>query len=202
MTPNEFIEKLAPFAQREQERTGVLSSITIAQGCLESGYGKYAPDNNLFGIKAFKNEPSAVRATKEFVDGEWIVVKDAFRSYDDWSGSVADHSDFLVVNGRYRAAGFFDACEKLDYAEAAKALQRAGYATDPNYAKLLISIIETYGLNKYDEVIELNKDVADFIIQVLGKYWHDMEGNKDVQNYTHYCANELRKLAKIPLDTE
>ena len=147
MKTTDFIDILAPYAVADQFRSGVLASITIAQGALESGWGRSAPGNNLFGIKGTGQE----RETREYVNGEWITIQDGFRVYESWEGSVRDHSDFLIANGRYTRAGFFKYCKEMDYRGAAQALQSAGYATDPNYATKLINIIETYELTVYDE---------------------------------------------------
>lgn len=141
-----FIALLAPYAMQEQIRTGVLASITIAQAALESGWGTAAPGNNLFGIKGTGQDLAAW----EHVNGHIVAVVDGFRVYDSWEGSIMDHSEYLLANARYRAAGFFDQSAGLDYAGAAQALQAAGYATDPNYAGKLIAIIRSNGLAQYD----------------------------------------------------
>jgi flagellum-specific peptidoglycan hydrolase FlgJ len=162
MNTNDFISLIASIAIADQFRTGVLASITIAQGILESASGRSAPGNNLFGIKGKGQQLE----TKEFVNGVWITIKDGFRVYDSWSGSVRDHSDFLVENNRYTRSGFFERCKELDYKGAAQSLQNAGYATDPQYASKLIQIIETYQLWQYDKEVktgmeELLKRMAD-----------------------------------------
>lgn len=147
MDTKDFIAILAPFAVADQKRSKVLSSITVAQGILESDSGKSAPGNNLFGVKG-KGE---MHATKEFVNGKEIQIIDGFRVYDSWAGSVHDHSDFLIENGRYARAGFFECCDKLDYVGAARSLQVAGYATDPNYASKLLKLIVEYNLEQFDK---------------------------------------------------
>ncbi|MEI7027170.1 glycoside hydrolase family 73 protein [Paenibacillus sp. y28] len=158
-TQTDFIARIAPYAVTEQRRTGVLASITIAQGALESGWGQSAPGNNLFGIKGTGQELT----TQEYINGSFVTVKDGFRVYDSWEGSCIDHSDFLAVNPRYAKAGFFSRCAELDYAGAAKALQTAGYATDPSYASKLIGIIETYGLSDYDRQAAVQEGETDVL---------------------------------------
>jgi len=143
-----FIAAIAPLAVREQIRTGVLASVTIAQAALESGWGASAPGNNLFGIKGTGQE----LASREYVNGHYVDVVGGYRVYDDWEGSIIDHSRYLLENSRYAAAGFFALCAVLDYRGAALALQSAGYATDPAYASKLIGIIETNGLASYDRL--------------------------------------------------
>lgn len=44
-----------------------------------------------------------------------------------------------------------------------------------------------------EDDMKLNDNVTDYILDILGYYWHQMDGNKQVQEYTHYCANALRK---------
>ncbi|MCR8630868.1 glycoside hydrolase family 73 protein [Paenibacillus radicis (ex Xue et al. 2023)] len=181
MKAQNFIDTLTPLAVAEQKRTGVLASITIAQGALESGWGAAAPGNNLFGIKGTGQEFT----TQEYFNGAFVTVTDGFRVYSSWEGSVIDHSNFLLENSRYTKAGFFDRCAELDYAGAAQSLQAAGYATDPGYARKLISIIESNELARYDildesqlEEEETNMPMKleqwqwDMLYQVMGKAYN------------------------------
>jgi flagellum-specific peptidoglycan hydrolase FlgJ len=157
---SDFIAIMAPLAMVDQKRTTVLASITIAQSILESASGASAPGNNLFGIKGIGQELD----TKEFINGEWVTIKDGFRVYDSWGDSVNDHSRFLLVNPRYAQSGFFERCVALDYMGAAHALQNAGYATDPQYAAKLIALIEQYKLQPYD--LEATIDMEDIIKRI------------------------------------
>jgi flagellum-specific peptidoglycan hydrolase FlgJ len=154
MNTMDFIAILTTIAVADQDRSGVLASITIAQAILESASGSSAPGNNLFGIKGKGQNLE----TKEFVNGQWITIRDGFRVYDSWEGSVRDHSDFLLENSRYTRAGFFDRCKELDYKGAAQALQNAGYATDPQYASKLIRLIETFKLWEHDKEVKTDMD--------------------------------------------
>jgi flagellum-specific peptidoglycan hydrolase FlgJ len=104
MNTSDFIVMIAPLAMAEQRRNSVLASITIAQGILESASGGSAPGNNLFGIKGKGQKLD----TKEFVNGEWVTIKDGFRVYDSWGDSIRDHSNFLLDNARYTRSGFFE----------------------------------------------------------------------------------------------
>ena len=147
-----FIEAVAPIAQETFKEYGVFPSITLAQAILESGWGQSAlatEGNNLFGIKADESWTGQVieMETQEFVNGGYITVIARWRVYDKWEQSVLDHGKFLKENSRYEQAGVFKA---KDYREQAEAILRAGYATDPNYANKLCSMIESYELNKYD----------------------------------------------------
>jgi flagellum-specific peptidoglycan hydrolase FlgJ len=198
MNPQDFISKLAPLAVEEMKRTGVLASITIAQGALESGWGASAPGNNLFGIKG----SGQLQETQEYINGHWLNVVDGFRVYDDWHGSVQDHSQFLIENGRYARAGFLDRCAENDYVGAANSLQNAGYATDPNYAEKLIAIIHIWSLNEWDSSNELaesgvNDDMmipedANKVIAFLKAAYEAIDDSQARQEYNR-LANELRK---------
>ncbi len=152
LTQEEFINKVIPGAESTYKKYGVLPSISISQAILESGWGSSgltAKANNLFGIKAFYWSGKYVEMlTYEWYGGVKVEVKAAFRAYDSWDHSLEDHGKFLVENSIYSEAGFFNA---KDHIGQAFALQRAGYATDPNYAVTLISLIEQYNLHQYDK---------------------------------------------------
>lgn len=192
---DDFIKSIAPFAMKEQYRTGVLASITLAQAILESGWGEHAPGNNLFGIKGTGLES----VTQEYENGHFVTIMAGFRVYDSWQGSVIDHSNFLLVNGRY--AKFLRCCLAMDWQAAADALQLAGYATDPKYAALIRQIITVNELWKYDyegvdEVPKLPPWIANTIIDTWLKpaydeamMWSDYEGMGDA----HLLANALRE---------
>lgn len=149
-----FIEAMAPVAQESYKEHGVLPSITLAQGIIESAWGKSGltvQGNNLFGIKADISwtGPVIEMNTQEFVNGQYITVVARWRVYDRWEDSILDHGKFLKENIRYEQAGVFNV---KNYKEQAEALLRAGYATDPNYSNKLCSMIESYSLDQYDNV--------------------------------------------------
>src|SRR5215210_4148222 len=141
-----FIKNAAEAAQKSEARTGVPASVTIAQAILESGWGEHhmGDANNYFGIKAQEKGGKIVfgdvatgfveRLTKEFdKNGKAFTIVAHFRAYKDMAGSFIDHGIFLQSNARYRKALDAYATSK-DANEFARGLQKAGYATDPNYA--------------------------------------------------------------------
>jgi len=148
----DFINKVKDGALATQKKYNILSSITISQAILESGFGKSKlalECNNLFGIKAigaWMGEKKLYK-TYEYYNGHKILVNDYFRVYKSYSESIEDHALFLVNNCRYRQNGLFSA---KDYIGQAKALLRAGYATSPSYANQLIQIIRQYNLQRFD----------------------------------------------------
>lgn len=150
MTNSEFIEKVGALAAADYPKSGVLPSLTVAQAILESGWGKSgltAKANALFGIKAGKDwKGKRVNSkTFEYYDGERVDIVDCFRAYDSWAESVADHGAFLAGLPRYKAV-----IGERDYQKACRAIQAAGYATAPDYADILISLIDQYKLDRFD----------------------------------------------------
>ncbi|MBO4524978.1 MAG: glucosaminidase domain-containing protein [Bacteroidales bacterium] len=146
MTRKQYIEKYAETAIREMKATGIPASITLAQGCLESGNGNSTlatKGNNHFGIKCHKNWKGK---TIRHDDDE---KNECFRSYKNADESFRDHSDFLRYSDRY--ASLFN-LELTDYKGWAYGLQKAGYATAKTYAASLIQIIEENELWRYDKL--------------------------------------------------
>jgi flagellar rod assembly protein/muramidase FlgJ len=149
MPPSAFIGMLAGAAQACQRKTGIPASITLAQAALESAWGAHALGNNLFGIKADKSwtGPTVDIATHEFIKGERAAMTDKFRRYDSFADSMVDHGLFLLKNPRYAAC--FKETTGMGWA---RALQAAGYATDPDYAKKLQDTIRARNLQFYDQL--------------------------------------------------
>lgn len=146
---NAYISRYAPIAKIEQNLYGIPSSITLAQGLLESDAGgsRLAKENNNhFGIKCF-SRTCAKGHCKNFTDDThkdfFLVHKNAWESY-------RTHSLFLQ-KPRYKHLLDLD---QTDYKGWAKGLSAAGYATDKRYADKLITLIEALELNKYDSVIK------------------------------------------------
>ncbi len=130
-----YIAKYKEVAIVEMKRTGIPASITLAQGILESGSGKSTlaiKANNHFGIKCHDWTGPSIS-----VDDD--EVGECFRKYKDPYHSYKDHSEFLTTRSRY--ASLFD-LGPTDYKGWAKGLKKAGYATNPQYAHMLIDIIE------------------------------------------------------------
>jgi peptidoglycan hydrolase FlgJ len=142
----EFVDRLAAPAQAASSATGIPARFIIGQAALESGWGKREIKNtdgstshNVFGIKATSDwtgkTTSAV--TTEYVDGKPQKVVEKFRSYASYGDALTDYASVLKSNPRY--APVVEASR--DAAGFAHGMQKAGYATDPQYAKKLISIM-------------------------------------------------------------
>lgn len=140
-----YIERFKQIAIREMNNSGIPASITLAQGILESGNGNSElalKGNNHFGIKC---TPEWKGKTMLKDDDQ---KDDCFRVYKTPEESFKDHTEFLK---RKRYAPLFE-LDKNDYRGWATGLKAAGYATNPRYAELLISLIERYNLNRFDRM--------------------------------------------------
>jgi flagellar protein FlgJ len=144
----EFIEKFRPLAEQAARQLGVAPEALIGQAALETGWGRHSPvsgsgeaSHNFFGIKATGGwRGSAVTAqTLEYEAGVAQSRAEPFRAYGSPEAGVADYVRLIGGNPRYEAArGSGD-----DIARFAAALQRGGYATDPQYAEKLQRVVET-----------------------------------------------------------
>ncbi|MCO7524193.1 flagellar assembly peptidoglycan hydrolase FlgJ [Pseudomonas asiatica] len=142
---DEFVATMLPMAEQAAKRIGIDPRYLVAQAALETGWGKSVMRNtdgssshNLFGIKATGNwEGGEARAiTSEFRDGQFVKEAAAFRSYDSYQDSFHDLVSLLQNNSRYQ-----DAVKAADKPEQfVQELQKAGYATDPNYASKISQI--------------------------------------------------------------
>jgi len=142
-----YIEFFSKTAQLEMKAYGIPASITLAQGLLESGLGKgdlAMRSNNHFGIKCHSTW------TGDYVLHDDDEKGECFRKYNHPMYSYRDHSIFL--SGRSRYASLFDLATD-DYKGWARGLQKAGYATDKKYPDKLISLIERYDLQQFDDVV-------------------------------------------------
>ena len=141
-----YIQTYQELAIKEMQRTGVPASITLAQGILETEAGQsdlVIRSNNHFGIKC----KTSWTGEKVYHDDD--ARGECFRKYDAAEDSYKDHSDYLRSQPRY--ASLF-ALDPLDYKSWATGLKKAGYATNPKYAQILIKYIEKYNLGDYSLV--------------------------------------------------
>ena len=150
MDAQAFIALIGPAAQASAKVTGVPASFTVAQAALESGWGESLlarQGKNLFGVKAdpaWRGEVLMLN-TREFLRGAWVTVPAHWRKYADWQACIDDHAAFLRQNGRY--ARCFTCTSGAAFAQA---VAQAGYATDPQYAEKIASIIEQHRLDRLD----------------------------------------------------
>ena len=142
-----FQEKLGVHAEEASRATGIPAKFMLGQAALETGWGKReiiardgSSSHNLFGIKATGDWKGKVTeaVTTEYVNGKAQRKVEKFRAYDSYADSFKDYAQLITGNKRYEkvlaAAG--------DASAFAQGLQKAGYATDPNYAAKLTKIIK------------------------------------------------------------
>ena len=144
---NAFKQRLVHHAEAASRATGVPANLMLGQAALESGWGKReikaadgTPSNNLFGIKATGNWSGKVveAATTEYINGVKQKRIEKFRAYDSYADSFKDFAKLMTSNPRYEKV-IANLNNVYDYAQA---MQKAGYATDPNYATKLASVIK------------------------------------------------------------
>lgn len=148
----DFVQTMLPMAEEAAAKIGVDARYLVAQAALETGWGKSiireadgSSSHNLFGIKAHRgwDGDSARVMTTEFKGGAAVKEAASFRSYDSFKQSFNDYVSFLQGNGRYE-----DALASTDKPEQfVRELQKAGYATDPQYARKISQIarkMQTY----------------------------------------------------------
>ncbi|OQX36262.1 MAG: flagellar rod assembly protein/muramidase FlgJ, partial [Candidatus Sedimenticola endophacoides] len=143
----EFVERLLPWAREAAALLGLQPEALLAQAALETGWGRRmvrfsdgAPAHNLFGIKAdrrWQGNKVAVN-TLEYEQGVAVRHRAYFRAYDSFRDSFSDYVRFLRQSPRYQGALALAEDPAAYFGE----LQRAGYATDPAYARKITRILE------------------------------------------------------------
>jgi peptidoglycan hydrolase FlgJ len=141
-----FVQRLLPHAQAASADSGIPAHFMMGQAALETGWGRAEirgadgqNSYNLFGIKAggsWKGRTVDI-VTTEYVNGKPQKQVDTFRAYDSYADSFRDYANMLRGNARYQNA----VATGQSAAGFAQGLQQAGYATDPNYAQKLMSVI-------------------------------------------------------------
>lgn len=181
-----FIERMAPIAMRQAKKhdNKIFASVCIAQACTESAYGttqRMIKANAVFGIKVGKSayhfgsawkDLSYNTKTKEVVKGKYETITDNFRAYSSLDEATEDYFDLLCNASRYKKA-----LNAKDYKECIRAIAPS-YATaeqdNCKYSKTIISIIEKYGLTKYDSTAENagdEKSLEEIAKEVIDGKW-------------------------------
>lgn len=141
-----FVLRHWDHALAAERQTGIAAKFIVGQAALESGWGRHEmrdatgrPSHNLFGIKAGPNwrGRTVEVLTTEYENGVGKKVVERFRAYDSYGEAFRDWAQLMTSNPRYAAvlrAG-------RDAHGFAHGLQRAGYATDPQYGAKLARVI-------------------------------------------------------------
>lgn len=150
----DYVSQYGMAAVHSMDRIGVPASIVLAQGMLESAAGTSdlaMEANNHFGIKCSGTwDGKTFRKKDDDRDSDGNLVESCFRSYESVEESFIDHGKFLRDPRKSNRYGFLFNLDRTDYRGWANGLQAAGYATAPDYADKLITLIERYRLYEYD----------------------------------------------------
>lgn len=133
----EFNAFTAPLAEQGSKATGIPKELFQAIAALETGYGKSVKGNNYGGIKAWKKGNTQSFMTKEHENGRFVSREEEFQAYNTPEEGFIGIIEFLNKNPRYSKLKTAKTAE-----EAADILAKAGYATDPDYAAKLKSVIK------------------------------------------------------------
>lgn len=198
-----FINQIAPLIQKESKTRGYkVASPIIAQACCESAFGtsslgyKY---HNYFGMKcgsAWKGKSVNLKTKEEYTVGNLTTIRDNFRVYDSMEEGVKGYFDFISTK---RYANLKEANSPRQYLEMIKA---DGYATSSTYVATNMSLVDKYGLTRFDDAPfrpitpQLISDVIDLkygsgnarILNLTNEGYDPIEVQKKV--------NEVYKLSK------
>ncbi len=142
-----FVDRMWPHAIAAQRTTGVPAAFVVGQAALESGWGRHEirhadgrSAHNLFGVKATGGwrGPTVDVTTTEYVDGKPVKAVEKFRAYGSYAEAFRDWASLMSTSARYGGV-LREAKSPEGFAQG---LQRAGYATDPDYADKLESTIQ------------------------------------------------------------
>jgi flagellar protein FlgJ len=163
-TPEEFLERVKPYAEKAAAELNVSTDVLLAQAALETGWGKHLIHDtqgnnsfNIFNIKATGWQGKSVMVnTLENKQGITQQERSSFRQYDDYAQSFSDYVTLIKTNPRYK-----EALSAGNNSEGyANALQKAGYATDPNYADKIKRLLNSDSIRT---ATEFNGDASNSV---------------------------------------
>lgn len=162
----EFLNKAIPAATTASSKYGTYTSVMLAQAAVESAWGQsglaQSPNNNLFGIKGSYNGQSVNMNTGEYGSNGYYTTNAGFRKYPSYTESFEDNGSLLRNQmGNYYSGTWVE--NSKNYAQATQNGLQGKYATAPNYAQTLNSVIAANGFDKYDpvtQVVNENRTVA------------------------------------------
>ncbi|MFT5999289.1 MAG: LysM repeat protein [Neolewinella sp.] len=195
----EYIKRYKQVAMREMERTGVPASIKLAQGLLESGAGKSKlarSANNHFGIKCGSqwNGDTYFKEDDDYNE-QGRLIKSCFRQYRNSEASFVAHSEFLRDPAKSFRYGFLFRLDPSDYKSWAEGLRRSGYATNPDYPKLLIALIERYNLNQYDQS-SVAVETPEVVLEPIEELQRGILRTNDVSYFVNDAPISVQEIAR------
>lgn len=185
---NVFFNQLAPIVVNEYiRRKGqkrLFPSTVLAMAALESGYNLKA--TTLFGIKG----DGVVLDTTEYINGEYVNVKDSFKAYPDISASVQGLYDLMQWVHYDRATS----C--IDYEEECRMVQACGYATDPEYSDKLINIVNSYQLTMFNNIDVSADEQHIYTVKSGDSLWSIVKNYYDYNNDAD-IANKVNEIVEF-----
>ena len=161
MSKKDYIEKYKELAISEMERSGIPASISLAQGIVESSAGNSRmarESNNHFGIKCKTDwTGDTFYIEDDDYDAKGNIMKSCFRKYPRAEESYLDHTDYLANTPRYKSLFEY---ESTDYESWAQGLKKLGYATNPQYADMLIRTVKENDLGQFDRAVKAENSVV------------------------------------------
>lgn len=165
---NEFIEKIAPIAQKAYKQFGKpLPSICIAMAAVECRWGlagsckhhSYLGQKVGSGRTATKywSGKSFNARTQEVTNqatGSLVTIHDNFRAYDSAEQCVFNYYELLNTS-LYKKV-----LRDSGYKNQMKQIKACGYMTSVTEVNTCLSIVDKYGLTKYDDVVAENPTEA------------------------------------------
>jgi LysM repeat protein len=190
---SDYVNLYKDLAISEMKRTGIPASITLAQGIIESDCGRSelaTLGNNHFGIKCHNDWTGSTIKHNDNSRNE------CFRKYPRAEESFYDHSDFLKSGSRY---SFLFNISATDYKAWAYGLKKAGYATNPDYANMLIRTIEGNNLSSFDQVTNFSgPPVVDTVIQTAVVPAAAANSGETIKKSQQPPVNTGSVVAKVP----
>lgn len=195
MLPKNFVAAYLPYALETEAVTGISAAAILAQAALESGWGEKAPGNMFFGVKdpekgttgkgqlivttEYLKKPDQHHLFPEVISVVWsdkykkwkYTVRDWFRKFDTPAGSFLEHAQLFMKNPRYATA----VANGKDPEQFFREVQKAGYATAPNYADVLIAVVRTINRNMPSE----------FESATMGDDFAQLPGEEEIWMYLH-----------------
>lgn len=211
-TQQTFLATFKQYCINDMQTSGILASLTAAQGFIESSKGNSGlttKANNLFGIKGSYNGQSVKMWTTEYINGVKTRVLADFRKYPSWQESVNDHSSLFNRLSRYEN---LRNCQ--DYEEACMNVKKDGYATAPDYAQTLIKrikadklwlwdyeVLKNYNANKLRTIKQGADGGGVYLLQtLLVKAGYKLSCDGQFGGQTDYVLKLYQQKAKLTVD--
>lgn len=196
MSREEFLKEIKPHAIKSYDKSGILPSVLGAQASLETGFGESELSQkarNLFGVKGeYNGESYTVRTEEQDKDGNSSYIDAAFRKYPSYTESFKDRANFFTSTP-WRTKIYAPVTKAKGYKAQVKALDESPYATDVEYGKKLLSIIEQYKLYEWDKEVVDSIDIPHLSpVEYLMSKGFRITSNPD-EYYESYNPNHGKK---------